>query len=440
MNNQTIVSLITPPLNSAVAVIRVSGDDALEIVSGIFSRKISTPNQALFGTIFDHQEKIDQVILTYFAAPKSFTGEDVIEISCHGSMLIANQIISLIISRGARMAERGEFSSRAYYNNKIDLIQAEAILSMIEATSIEAKKLALYSLEGQTSELLKPLITQLADLLSNIEVNIDYPEYEDIEEVTISRIQKECLHMIDVLSSLLNQSRKSQYFVHGIKVALVGLPNTGKSSLLNAFLNQEKAIVTDIPGTTRDIVEGSINLDGLPLHLLDTAGIRKSNNKVEQIGIEKSQKSIDEADLIIMVLDSSKSISQEEQELLDLIKNKNHLIVYNKSDLLQNLDEDKLYISALNKDISKLKLEIKKMFNLTNSDITPSLCSTRQIGLLVKAKESLTKAYEDSLINLPIDLVSVSIKQSYDTLKEILGLNVNVDLSEEIFSRFCVGK
>lgn len=440
MNNQTIVSLITPPLNSAVAVIRMSGDDALNIANQIFTKKISTPNKAYVGLIIDGNEKIDQVIVTYFVAPKSFTGEDVIEISCHGSMLIVNQIISLIISKGARIAERGEFSSRAYYNNKIDLVQAEAILSMVEATSVESKKLALYSLEGETSSLIKPLITKLADLLSNIEVNIDYPEYQDIEEVTISRIQTECIEMIDTINNLLSQSKKSQYFIHGIKVALVGLPNTGKSSLLNAFLNQEKAIVTDIPGTTRDIVEGTINLDGLPLHLLDTAGIRKADNKVEQIGIEKSQKTIDEADLVIMVLDASKNISQEEQELLNYIKNKTHLIVYNKYDLIQNRDNDKLYISALNKDINELKTRIKQLFNLTSSDITPSLCSSRQIGLLEKAKENLIKANEDALNELPIDLISVSIKECYDTLKDILGLNVNVDLSEEIFSRFCVGK
>ncbi len=440
MNNQTIVSLITPPLNSAVAVIRMSGDDALNIINEIFSKKITTPNKAVVGYIIDNQEKVDQVIVTYFANPKSFTGEDVIEISSHGSMIIANQIISLIISKGARLAERGEFSSRAYYNNKIDLIQAEAILSMVEATSIEAKKLALYSLEGETSSLLKPLINKLADLLSNIEVNIDYPEYEDIEEVTISRIQIECKDMINTISSLLNQSQKSQYYINGIKVALVGLPNTGKSSLLNAFLNQDKAIVTDIPGTTRDIVEGFVNLDGLPLHLLDTAGIRKSNNKVEQIGIEKSQKSIDEADLIIMVLDSSKLITDEEQEILNSIKDKKHLIVFNKADLIENQDDNKIYISALNKDISQLKNEIKKLFNLTSNDITPSLCSSRQIGLLQKAKTSLIKANEDASNNLPIDLISISIKQAYDTLKDILGLNVNVDLSEEIFSRFCVGK
>lgn len=437
--NNTIVSLITAPINAAVAVIRISGDQALEIANKIFSRKIIKPNYAYVGKIIKNDEVVDQVVLTYFAAPKSFTGEDVIEISCHGSMLIANEIISLIISFGARLAERGEFSSRAYYNNKIDLVQAEAILSMVEAKTLEAKKLAVYSLEGETSSLIKPLIDELADLLSNIEVNIDYPEYQDIEEVTLQRIEKECQKMIEKIDTLLVQSKKSQYIIQGIKVALVGLPNTGKSSLLNALLNQEKAIVTDIPGTTRDIVEGYINLNGLPLHLLDTAGIREADNKVERLGIVKSQQIISEADLVIMVLDASKEISAEENKLLDLIKDKAHILVYNKSDLIKDKLDDRLYISALNKDIDLLKKEILKKFNLT-SDITPSLCSFRQIGLLEKTKDNLLKAIEDVSYNLPIDLVSVSVKEAYDALKDILGMNVNVDLSEEIFSRFCVGK
>ncbi len=437
---KTIVSLITPPLNAAVAVIRMSGDEAKTIAQEIFSRPIEKPNYAYYGNIIDGKEIVDQVLLTYFASPKSFTGEDVVEISTHGSMLIANQVIELIISKGARLAERGEFSSRAYYNNKIDLVQAEAILSTIEANTLEAKKLALYSLNGETSSLIKPLIDNLASLLSNIEVNIDYPEYLDIEEVTYSRIKKECLEMVNELDKLLSQSKKSQYFMHGINVCLVGLPNTGKSSLLNAFLNQEKAIVTNVPGTTRDIVEGNINLDGLPLHLLDTAGIRKADNVVEQIGISKSQESIKNADLVIMVLDATRQINEEEKEILNSIKDKNYILVYNKKDLIDKVDDDKIYISALNKDISPLKKKILSLFNLSSSDLTPSLCTSRQVGLLQKTKNSLLKAQEDALNNVPIDLVSVSIKESYDSLKEILGMNVNIDLSEEIFSRFCVGK
>ena len=440
MKSNTIVSLITPPLNSAVAVIRLSGDEAFDIAGKMFSRKLGAHGQSIYGNIVNGEEVIDQVLLVNFKGPKSFTGEDVVEISCHGSMLIANQIISLAISLGARMAERGEFSSRAFYNGKIDLVQAEAIMSIIEASTIEAKKLALYSLEGETSKLVSPIVTNLADLLSNIEVNIDYPEYQDIEEITISRIQKECEKMVETITSLLGQSKKSQYIVNGFNVAIVGQPNTGKSSLLNAFLNEDKAIVSNIPGTTRDIVEGSVSLNGLPLHLLDTAGIRESDNIIEKIGIERSEKTIDKADLVIMVLDASREINKEEQELLDKISGKKHIIVYNKADLLDTKDENKKYISALNKDINVLKDEILKMFDLTPNDITPSLCSSRQIGLLEQAKANLLTSIEDAKNGLSVDLIAISLKQSYDNLKEILGESVNVDLSEEIFSRFCVGK
>lgn len=438
--NNTIVSLITPPLMGAIAVIRMSGDEALNIASSIFSRPITKPNYVLYGAIKDEDEIIDEVLLTYFKGPKSFTGEDVIEISCHGSMLIANQIISLIIKKGARLAQRGEFSSRAYLNNKIDLIQAEAINSLINATTVEQKKLALYSLNGHTSSLINPLITSLADILSNIEVNIDYPEYQDIEEVTTEKIISYCQNMIDQIDELLNQSKKSQYIVNGIKVALVGLPNVGKSSLLNALLNKDKAIVTDIPGTTRDIVEGNMSLNGLPLHILDTAGIREADNKVEQIGIDKSRQSILESDLVIFVKDATLKDDEKENELYQLIKDRRHIIIYNKGDLIENKDDDKLYISALSKDIEALKNAILKEFNLTISDLTPTLCNAREIGLLSKAREGLIKAKEDALLHLPLDLVSVSIKQSYDALKDIVGQNINVDLSEEIFSRFCVGK
>ncbi len=437
----TIVSLITPPLMGAIAVIRISGDDAVTITQNIFVGKSLKPNGVSYGYIVDeNKEKVDQVLVTYFKAPHSFTGEDVIEISCHGSMIIANEIISLILANGARLAQRGEFSSRAYLNNKIDLVQAEAINSLINANTIESKKLALYSLQGETSSLLTPIITSLADLLSNIEVNIDYPEYHDIEEITISKVITKSEENIKEIDKLLNQSQKSQMFISGIKVAIVGLPNTGKSSLLNAFLNEEKAIVTDIPGTTRDVVEGDISLGGVPIHLLDTAGIRKADNLVEQIGVEKSQKMIDEADLVIMVLDSTKKITNEEKELMNLLKNKKHIIVYNKVDLIKEIDDEKIYISAMNKNISPLKNKILDMFGITTKDITPSLCSSREIGLLKKAKSDLIKAKEDAEYSLSLDLIAVSLKEAYDALKEIIGQTINVDLSEEIFSRFCVGK
>ena len=440
MFNKTIVSLITPPMMGAIAVIRMSGDDSFLIAQKIFSRTIKEPNRVYYGRICNDEETIDEVVLTYFKAPHSFTGEDVVEISCHGSMLIAQQIITLILSNGARLAERGEFSSRAYYNNKIDLVQAEAINSLIKAVTPEQKQLAMFSLKGETSSVLKPMIDGLADILSNIEVNIDYPEYEDIEQVTTDNIITSCQFMKEGIFSLLNKSKKSQYVVHGINVALVGLPNTGKSSLLNAFLNEDKAIVTDVPGTTRDVVEGMINLNGLLIKLLDTAGIRESDNLVEKMGIEKSQKSIDTADLIIMVTEAGRTFVPEEETIYDSIKDKKHIVVYNKSDKTNMFEDGKIYISAQNKNIDSLKNAILEMFDLTSSDMAPSLCSARELSLLSSAYDHLLKAVEDAKCGLSLDLIAVSIKSAYDDLKQILGLTVNVDLSEEIFSRFCVGK
>lgn len=437
--NQTIVSLITPPFNSAVSVIRLSGDDSLSLAQSLFSRKIEKPRYAYYGNLSYQGEEIDQVVLIYYKGPNSFTGEDVVEISLHGSMLIVNQVISLFITLGARLAERGEFSSRAFYHHKIDLVQAEGINSLINSTTLEQKKIALYSLKGDTSKLITPLKEKLGKLLANIEVNIDYPEYLDIEEVTISKVREITLEISKEINSLAKNASKSSLVMNGIKVCLVGEPNVGKSSLLNALLNQKKALVSSIPGTTRDVVEGSISLNGLPLHLIDTAGIRESKDEIEKMGIELSLKSLEEADLIIFIRDASKSNSIEEQEILEKLKDKKYIEVFNKSDLVSELDEDKIYISALNNDIEKLKNEILKIFDLDLKSIEPSLFSSREIGLLNKALSSLSKANEDSYL-YSLDIVSISLKEAYDCLKDLLGESVNVDLEKEIFSHFCVGK
>lgn len=437
--NQTIVSLITPPFNSAVSVIRLSGDDSLSLAQSLFSRKIEKPRYAYYGNLSYQGEEIDQVVLIYYKGPNSFTGEDVVEISLHGSMLIVNQVISLFITLGARLAERGEFSSRAFYHHKIDLVQAEGINSLINSTTLEQKKIALYSLKGDTSKLITPLKEKLGKLLANIEVNIDYPEYIDIEEVTISKVREITLEISKEINSLAKNASKSSLVMNGIKVCLVGEPNVGKSSLLNALLNQKKALVSSIPGTTRDVVEGSISLNGLPLHLIDTAGIRESKDEIEKMGIELSLKSLEEADLIIFIRDASKSDSIEEQEILDKLKDKKYIEVFNKSDLVSELDEDKIYISALNNDIEKLKNEILKIFDLDLKSIEPSLFSSREMGLLNKALSSLSKANEDSYL-YSLDIVSISLKEAYDCLKDLLGESVNVDLEKEIFSHFCVGK
>ena len=436
----TIVSLITPPLKGAVAVIRISGEKTLEIVQEIFSRKIEKSHYVYYGYILNKEEKVDEVMLSYFKGPKSFTGEDVIEISCHGSMLIVDQIISLLLSKGCRLAERGEFTSRAFYNGRIDLVQAEAVNSLINAQTKEAKQISLFSLNGQTSSLLYPVRDHLADILSLIEVNIDYPEYEDVEEMTHEKMIKELDQLILTVSNLIKDGEKSKLITEGINVSIVGRPNVGKSSLLNALVKKEKAIVTSIPGTTRDIVEGQINLNGLIINLLDTAGSRDASDEVEKIGIERSKESIEKADLVILVLEADK-LEDEDKELLEYTKDKQRIIVYNKKDLVSSNKEEGIYISAKNHDIKELENEISKIFALDKLNaLTPSLSSSREIGLLTKAKEGLIQAKQEALMGISLDLISVNVKMSYDAIKSILGEEVKTDLSEEIFSRFCVGK
>jgi tRNA modification GTPase len=440
---ETIVALATPPLKSALAIIRLSGDDCFEVVSHMFTKDIREVKEKtiLYGTIVDEEEKIDQVILLVYKGPKSFTGEDSIEIICHGSMLIVNQIIALSLKHGARLATHGEFSSRAFFHNKIDLIQAESINDVINATTQEAKKLSLLSLEGEVTQIVQPIKSKIADILSLIEVNIDFPEYEDIEIANKDKVVEYVDAINGKINKLISDGKKAKIIKDGIKVAIVGKPNVGKSSLLNALIGEDKAIVTDIAGTTRDIVEGDVNLEGVILHLLDTAGIRDSRDLVESIGVEKAKASIKKAELVIVVLDASEKEDSEDQTILNITEGINRIIVYNKSDKKIVNQGSGLYISALKKDISPLVDEIYKTLGLDNQAFEqPALNNARQIGLLERAKESLQKAKEDALNDLPIDLVAVSIRDAYESILEILGEINQVDISKEIFARFCVGK
>ena len=438
---ETIVVLATAPIKSALGIVRLSGDDVLDVVSKCFSKDLRNikDKTIFYGSIIDENEKIDDVVLLAYKGPKSFTGEDSVEIICHGSPLIYKQIIETCIKNGARMATNGEFSSRAYMHNKIDLVQAEAINDVINSTTKEAKKLNLMSLDGKTSALIRPIKTKIADILSLIEVNIDYPEYEDIEVAnkdTIINIVNEIIPQID---ELIDDGEKAKIINEGIKIALVGKPNVGKSSLLNAFLGEDRAIVTDIAGTTRDVVEGSANIDGIVLHLFDTAGIRESNDKIESIGIEKSKKTIQEADIIVVVLDSTSNLDEEDRQILEYTKEYNPIVVYNKND--ESSSNNELSISALNNEIEPLIKAIKERIGLTEKSFSkPALNNARQLGLLAKAKESLLKAKEDAENNLTVDLISTSLFDAYTSILEILGEANQIDLAKEIFSRFCVGK
>ena len=438
---ETIVALATAPIKSALGIVRLSGDDVLEVVSKCFSKDLRDVKEKtiFYGSIIDENEKIDDVVLLAYKGPKSFTGEDSVEIICHGSPLIYKQIIEACIKNGARMATNGEFSSRAYMHNKIDLVQAEAINDVINSTTKEAKRLNLMSLDGKTSELIRPIKTKLADILSLIEVNIDYPEYEDIEVANKDTIINTINEIIPQIDELIDDGEKAKIINEGIKVALVGKPNVGKSSLLNAFLGEDRAIVTDIAGTTRDVVEGSANIDGVVLHLFDTAGIRESNDKIESIGIEKSKKTIQEADIVVVVLDSTSNLDEEDRQILEYTEEYNPIVVYNKND--ESSSNNELSISALNNEIEPLIKAIKERIGLTEKSFSkPALNNARQLGLLAKAKESLLKAKEDTENDLTVDLISTSLFDAYTSILEILGEANQIDLAKEIFARFCVGK
>lgn len=434
----TIVSLATAPMKSAIAMIRLSGDDCLSLVKPLFKNyKKLKPRIATYGDFFDNQGNIiDEVIMIYYKAPFSYTGEDMIEITCHGSMIIINRIISSCIAQGARLAEKGEYTSRAFYNNKLDLVQAESVAALIDAKTEEQQKISLFALKGEASSSLLPLKNMFADLLSNIEVNIDYPEYQDIEEVNMEKINSLTDKALIEIDNLLKRGKRAYEFMKGINLAIVGKPNVGKSSLLNALLGKSKAIVTEIPGTTRDVIEGELNLEGMLFHLYDTAGIHKSNDFIESEGIKKAKEMIDKADLILYVKDAS-SEEKDDEELLNSFQNKPYIEVYNKIDLT-NKNIDGVKISAKNNNITPLLDALKKRYHL-DTILEPSLCSSREIGYLEKIKEDLLKVKEE-IDYLPIDLIEVYLKEAYDSIRMILGEIPTTDLQEEVFSRFCVGK
>ena len=441
--NEPIIALATPPLNGAIAMLRCSGNRVFEIADSLFSKKVSEvkARSILVGNLKDGDKTIDQVVMLVYPGPSTMTGEDVLEICCHGSMLIVEEVVQAFLSRGARYATRGEFSSRAFYNGKMDLIEAEAVNDLINATTSESKNLALLSLNGETSKLVAPLKEEIGSLLALLEVNIDYPEYTDIEEANSLLLESKAKEIRTHLASLIEQGQEGRIIREGIKVALVGSPNAGKSSLLNALLEQDKAIVSSIPGTTRDIVEGELSVKGVPLHLLDTAGIRASSDEIETIGVERSKKAIEEADLVILVVDASKGMSEEDKEILAASKGKKTIVCYNKSDLLYNKDKGILYTSALNGDVSKLKEAIFDSFSLSSSSFkTPSFSNARELGLLREIDGYLKEVEEGAKNNLAADLISIPLQEAYHCVQKLLGMDPSQDLQDEIFSRFCVGK
>jgi len=433
---EPIIALATSPIKSAIHVIRLSGDNVFDIISDIFNKNIKNENNKNIhiGYIKDKDIIIDQVVLLTYPHPNSYTGEDVVEIMTHGNVLIDNQIMDLCIAKGCRIATNGEFTSRAYLNHKIDLVQAEAVNDLINATTNESKQIITYALKGETSSLLKPIKIKLLDLISNLEVNIDYPEYQDVEVVNRARINNELKEHQKIIKQLINDGNKGLIIKSGIKVAIIGKPNVGKSTLLNALLKEDKAIVSDIPGTTRDVVEGEVSVDGLTLHLLDTAGIRNSKNKIEAIGINKTKQMIKEADIVIYV-------KEKEKETLPFKINNKHIIeVINKSDLIKEKRKEYVYISALKHKINPLINKIKEMVGISNVCVRPCFANARELGILRRIDALIDEIITDNNKNAPIDVLTISITSLLNDVLEIFGEKASLDITKEIFSRFCVGK
>ena len=432
----------------AISIIRISGDNSINIINNIFDRNLNDVKSHTihYGHIIDKNEIIDEVLVSIMKAPRTFTKEDIVEINCHGGINTTNKVLELVLSSGARLAEPGEFTKRAFLNGRIDLTQADGIMNLIEAKTDISRKISINQLSGQVSNIIKKLRSNLVNIISNIEVNIDYPEYEDIEVLTSESIYPQVLLIKEELETIIKKSEDGKIINDGIKIGIIGRPNVGKSSLLNTLLEEEKAIVTDIEGTTRDIVEGKIIINGIVCNIIDTAGIRETDNIVEQIGVNKSYDIIDSSDLIIMILNNNERITEEELELLSKIKNKNHIIVINKTDLENKLNlyvEDAIKISIKdNTGIENIKNRISEIFNLDKISTTDMsyLSNARSISLLKQSLNKINECLNNIKNNDPIDIIELDLKECWNDLGEIIGETYTDELIDEIFSRFCLGK
>lgn len=449
--NDTIAAISTAIGVGGISIIRLSGSNAIPIASKCFTGKDlnTVPTHTInYGYIKDKDEIIDEVLVTVMKAPKTYTTEDIVEINCHGGLVPTRRILETVLNNGARLAEPGEFTKRAFLNGRIDLVKSEAIMDIIQSKSDEARKLAISQIKGSTSELIENFRNRLMNLLSSIEVNIDYPEYYDIEVVTKEKIKSNLDEMQQELEKLIKESNDSKIIKNGIKTVIIGKPNVGKSSILNKLLEQDKAIVTDIAGTTRDIVEGEIYLNGILLNIIDTAGIRETADKVEKIGVTKSLDAMKNADLVIVVLNSNEKLAKEDKEILEQSANKTRIVVLNKNDLpkqidlpvnIENVIETNTNSSA---GIATLKDKIKEMFNLgeiSNKDYT-YLSNARQISLAKKAYKNMKDASNALKEDMPVDLIAIDLKECFDTLGEIIGVTYSDEIIDNLFENFCVGK
>lgn len=448
--DDTIVSISTSLGVGAIAIIRLSGPKAIEIVNKIFKGKDLTKvdsHTINYGYIKENDTIIDEVLVSIMRAPKTYTTEDVVEINTHGGIATTNKVLELCLTNGARLAEPGEFTKKAFLNGRIDLTQAEAVEDIITSTTDKSLNLSMNQLTGSLKKLITDTRKTMVNLMANIEVNIDYPEYEDAENITIPLLKEKLVPIKNKLSKLLEESKNAKIIKDGIDIALIGRPNVGKSSLLNLFLEEEKAIVTNIAGTTRDIVEGQTIINGIKINFIDTAGIRNTTDVVEKIGVEKSKQMISKADLNILILNNNEPLTNEDKELLELIKTKPSIIFINKNDLETKLDLEQMPNVVQGNTLSlegikDLKQKIIEYFNLEKIEVKDAtyLTNARQNALIKNTISYIDQALEDIETEVPVDMIEINIRAAWDTLGEIIGATYKDELLDELFSNFCLGK
>ncbi|MGL6057266.1 MAG: tRNA uridine-5-carboxymethylaminomethyl(34) synthesis GTPase MnmE [Culicoidibacterales bacterium] len=454
---ETITAIATAVGESAIAIVRLSGPQALEIANQVFTGKDLNQvdsHTIQYGHIQDpsNGEIIDEVLISVFKAPRTFTKEDMIEINCHGGKIATQRILRLLLTTGARLAEPGEFTKRAFLNGRIDLAQAEAVMDVIHAKTEDALKMAVNGVDGKVSHLIRTLRAEVLTTLANIEVNIDYPEYDDAIEMSNQILKPRLIEVQKQLTTILKQAQTGKIIRDGIATAIVGRPNVGKSSLLNRLLQEERAIVTDIAGTTRDTVEGTLRLGHIVLNLVDTAGIRETKDVVEAIGVEKSRAMIEQAQLVLVVLNNNETLTSVDRELLALTQDKPRLVLINKMDLSNELEftqlglseEETIKISALEDwGLNQLETRIQQVFALEDFTTTQTesfVSNVRHISLIEQANQSILSALEGIEFEMPVDLVTVDIQDAWEALGEILGAEAKMGLIDELFSKFCLGK
>ena len=441
MLSDTIVATSTAVNNGAIAIVRLSGDDAVNIVNSIFSKDISDMRSYTMthGFIKDGDKVVDEVIVSVFRGPNSYTKEDIVEINTHGGVYVTRKVLNLCLAKGARAAMSGEFTKRAYLNGRIDLSEAEAVNDLINANNEIKHKSAIRGIDGSIERLIDPLLDSVMEVIGTIEVNIDYPEYDDVTVMTHNMIIPHLKDWIARSNEMIDKAERFRVIKDGLNTAIIGKPNVGKSSLLNALLKKDKAIVTDIAGTTRDLVEDTVDLGNVTLHLIDTAGIRESEDVVEKIGIDRSLKAMEEADLVILVLDASRPLDKEDERLLAFVKKKKHIVVYNKGDI-RKID-GVISISAKNNDISELVDILNDEYQSDQALIDEDILNNeRQIALMKKANDTFKVLLKEAEDDIPLDLLSSDLYSAYHDLSMIIGKDYEDDLIDHLFKNFCLGK